>query len=160
MNLGAEMSTMSTAKLPTHFMYNTQSKNQLGSTIIKCPSSIGSTRNILKSFGLNSRPSFRACAMAAFKIKLVEPCGKEHEFEASDDTYILDAAEEAGIDLPYSCRAGACSTCAGKIVSGSVDQSDGSFLDDDQMANGYLLTCISLPTADCVIHTHKEGELI
>ncbi|PKI53692.1 hypothetical protein CRG98_025933 [Punica granatum] len=97
--------------------------------------------------------------MAVYKIKLIGPDGEEKEFDAPDDTYILESAENAGIELPYSCRAGACSTCAGKLASGSVDQSDGSFLDENQMSAGYLLTCISYPTEDCVIHTHKETDL-
>jgi len=91
--------------------------------------------------------------MATYKVKLIGPEGQEHEFDAPDDAYILDSAEIAGVELPYSCRA------AGQMVSGSVDQSDGSFLDEGQMGNGYLLTCISYPKSDCVIHTHKESEL-
>ena len=95
-----------------------------------------------------------------YQITLVnEATGKQTQLKVQADKYILDAAEEQGIDLPYACRTGACVTCAGRVLQGSVEH-DHNFLRSHELRAGFVLICKTFPKSDCTIATHQEDEFL
>jgi 2Fe-2S type ferredoxin len=86
---------------------------------------------------------------------------KEGEtIEVANNETLLDAGEEEGWDLPYACREGQCISCAGKIADGSAEEyirhSNNDSLMDDDMDDGYCLTCVAYPTGDFTLETGES----
>lgn len=76
--------------------------------------------------------------------------GSEHQVEVDANTTILEAVINDGIDPPYACQMGVCTTCRAKLHSGKVEMEEDEGLSDSEIADGYILTCQSHPlTADC-----------
>ena len=94
-----------------------------------------------------------------FKATFIDTDGNETTVDIASDEYLLDAAEDAGVDAPSSCRAGACSACACKLVSGTVNQEDQCFLDDEQMEEGFVMSCVAYATSDVTVRLGADEEL-
>lgn len=87
------------------------------------------------------------------KIRLY---GEEHEFDVEPDETILSAAQRADLDPPYACQIGACCTCRAKIVTGKVKMDEREALSDDEINEGYALTCQSHPLTDGVFADYDQ----
>lgn len=85
--------------------------------------------------------------------------GNTHTLTVPEDQTVLSAAQAAGLDLPYSCSAGVCTTCAAQILEGAVDQTDGMGVSPELQAQGYALLCVSYPRSDLKIATEKEDTV-
>ena len=85
--------------------------------------------------------------------------GQTYTIQVPEDKKILDVAQEQNIEIPFSCSAGVCTTCAAKIISGEVEQSEGMGLSPDLQAEGYALLCVSYPLSDLKVETGKEDEV-
>lgn len=84
------------------------------------------------------------------KMKVVLD-GEEHQLNLENGEFILDAASRIGIDPPYSCQSGVCTTCKAKLVQGEVEMENNFGLGDDEIQDGYVLTCIGKPKTSGVI---------
>ncbi|VXD24826.1 Ferredoxin-2 [Planktothrix serta PCC 8927] len=85
--------------------------------------------------------------------------GKVQTVEIPENKHILEVAQKAGIELPNSCNAGVCTTCAAQIIEGEVEQSEGMGVGTDLQKEGYVLLCIAYPRSNLKLATGKEDEV-
>lgn len=75
---------------------------------------------------------------------------EETSFEMRMDELILDAALAKGLDAPYSCQGGVCSSCLARVVEGAAEMEKNTILDEDEVAEGLILTCQAHPTTSTI----------
>jgi len=98
--------------------------------------------------------------MTQYQVRLINPEIKlDQTITVAADEYILDVAEDAGLDLPAGCRLGNCSLCVAQIAEGEVDQTEQSFLQPAEIDQGYAVTCVAYPRSNCTLITHREQVL-
>ena len=85
--------------------------------------------------------------------------GRTISFDVPEGEYILRSFESNGEELPFSCRNGCCTTCAVKVLSGQLDQSDGIGLSESMRARGYALLCVSKALSSLELETQNEDEV-
>ena len=85
--------------------------------------------------------------------------GQTYTIAVPEDKTVLQAADDQGLNLPTSCGAGVCTTCAALITEGKVDQADGMGVSSELQAEGYALLCVAYPRSDLKIVTEKEDEV-
>jgi ferredoxin len=85
--------------------------------------------------------------------------GKEYTLEVPEDRYILHSGEKQGVELPFLCRNGACTTCAVRVLSGEIYQPEAIGLSPELQRQGYALLCVSYARSDLYVETQDEDEV-
>ncbi len=83
--------------------------------------------------------------------------GDTHHIQVQEGQTILEAAIDADLDPPYACRVAACCSCRAKLLEGTVVMDDDDPLTDEEIEEGYILTCQSHPTSDNIVLSYDEG---
>lgn len=84
---------------------------------------------------------------------------RQYRVSVPEDRYILQTAEAEGIDLPFACRNGCCTTCAVRVLEGDLAQPEALGLSLELRRQGYALLCVSYPCSDLVVETQDEDEV-
>jgi len=95
---------------------------------------------------------------ASFTV-IAELGGTSHTFPCGEDQTVLAAAEAAGVPLPSSCCSGVCTTCAARLLEGSVHQPDAMGVKAELREQGYALLCVSYPRSDLKLVAGQEDAL-
>jgi len=82
--------------------------------------------------------------------------GEETHFTQGPKDFILDSALDAGADVPYACKGAVCCTCRAKVLEGEVEMAMNYSLTDDEVAEGFILTCQSMPRSPKVTVSFDE----
>ncbi|KAJ6321732.1 hypothetical protein OIU77_011749 [Salix suchowensis] len=106
----------------------------------------------------HGNPSSLKTVARSYKV-VIEDEGRYTELRVEPDETILSKALDSGLTVPHDCKLGVCMTCPAKLMSGSVDQSEG-MLSDDVVERGYALLCAAYPTSDCHVRLIPEEELL
>ncbi len=85
--------------------------------------------------------------------------GTTHIVKVPEDRYILHSLEDQGVALPFSCRNGACTACAVRILSGELEQPEAMGISPELKRQGYALLCVSYPRSDLEVETQDEDEV-
>ncbi|MEA5620524.1 2Fe-2S iron-sulfur cluster-binding protein [Cronbergia sp. UHCC 0137] len=85
--------------------------------------------------------------------------GRSYTLQVPEDRYILHSAEHQGVELPFSCRNGACTTCAVRVLAGEIYQPEAIGLSPELRRKGYALLCVSYARSDLEVETQDEDEV-
>lgn len=96
--------------------------------------------------------------MATYSVEINHQ-GSVHTIAVDETQTILAAAQEAGLELPTSCGAGVCTTCAALITEGTISQEDGMGVSQELQDQGYALLCVAYPGSDVKLEAGKEDAV-
>lgn len=92
----------------------------------------------------------------AYSVKIILD-GNSHDISVNEGETILEAAINADLDPPYACRVAACCSCKAKLLEGKVEMDDDEPLTEEELDEGFILTCQSHPRSEGCVVSYDEG---
>lgn len=108
----------------------------------------GLVRKSVQTAAPGGREAFTSTAASATQVTVIMDGRRRGFTMARNGASVLEAAERAGLELPFACRAGVCSTCRAKLVSGEVSMDYNQALEESEVASGYILCCQARPLSE------------